>query len=46
VLTKPERLEKIYHAEIEAVNGRDLSIPENSIYAFLSPIGAGKTTIN
>jgi ABC-2 type transport system ATP-binding protein len=37
-------LVKRYGSEVLAVNGVDLAIPQNSIYALLGPNGAGKTT--
>jgi ABC-2 type transport system ATP-binding protein len=37
-------LVKRYGDDVLAVNGVDLSIPSNSIYALLGPNGAGKTT--
>jgi ABC-2 type transport system ATP-binding protein len=37
-------LVKRYNEEVLAVDGVDLSIPANSIYALLGPNGAGKTT--
>jgi ABC-2 type transport system ATP-binding protein len=37
-------LVKRYGAEVLAVDGVDLSIPANTIYALLGPNGAGKTT--
>ena len=37
-------LVKQYSEEVLAVDGIDLSIPANSIYALLGPNGAGKTT--
>jgi ABC-2 type transport system ATP-binding protein len=39
-----ESLVKRYSDEVLAVNGMDLSIPANTIYALLGPNGAGKTT--
>jgi ABC-2 type transport system ATP-binding protein len=38
-------LVKRYNEEVLAVDGIDLAIKENSIYAMLGPNGAGKTTI-
>ena len=37
-------LVKRYNEEVLAVDGVDLSIPSNTIYALLGPNGAGKTT--
>jgi len=37
-------LVKRYNSEVLAVDGIDLNIPENTIYAMLGPNGAGKTT--
>jgi len=37
-------LVKEYAGKIVAVNGIDLSIQSNTIYALLGPNGAGKTT--
>jgi ABC-2 type transport system ATP-binding protein len=37
-------LVKRYNEEVLAVNGVDLSVPPNTIYAMLGPNGAGKTT--
>jgi ABC-2 type transport system ATP-binding protein len=39
-----EALVKRYNKEVLAVDGIDLSIPTNTIYALLGPNGAGKTT--
>jgi ABC-2 type transport system ATP-binding protein len=39
-----EALSKRYDGDILAVDGVDLAIPTNSIYALLGPNGAGKTT--
>ena len=38
-------LVKRYNEEVLAVDGVDLSIPANIIYALLGPNGAGKTTM-
>ena len=37
-------LVKVYDGDVLAVNGIDLTIPTNTIYAMLGPNGAGKTT--
>jgi ABC-2 type transport system ATP-binding protein len=37
-------LVKRYNEEVLAVDGMDLSVPPNTIYAMLGPNGAGKTT--
>ncbi len=37
-------LVKRYNGDVLAVNGIDLSIPANTVYALLGPNGAGKTT--
>ena len=39
-----EGLVKRYNEEVLAVDGIDLAIKNNSIYALLGPNGAGKTT--
>jgi ABC-2 type transport system ATP-binding protein len=37
-------LRKLYEGDVLAVDGIDLAIPTNSVYALLGPNGAGKTT--
>jgi ABC-2 type transport system ATP-binding protein len=44
VAIEAEGLTKRYDEKVLAVDGVDLSIPTNSIYALLGPNGAGKTT--
>ena len=39
-----QALRKVYEGDVLAVDGIDLVIPTNSIYALLGPNGAGKTT--
>ena len=44
IAIEARKLEKRYGEDIFAVDGVDLSIPTNTVYALLGPNGAGKTT--
>ena len=44
VAVQARGLVKVYDGDVLAVNGIDLTIPTNTIYAMLGPNGAGKTT--
>ncbi len=44
IAIETQGLTKRYDEDVLAVDGVDLAIPTNSIYALLGPNGAGKTT--